>query len=106
MREHPHLTLQVPETTSMAKTKQFNKKRVSEFFARTKKYWIHKKFPYIKCRTDETELSSVHKLLKAYNSKHQMSAIPSGERGLTITCICEMNEACELIFKHSTVNDT
>lgn len=61
MREHLNLTLQVPETTSMAKTQYFNKKRVNEFFARTKKYWIYKKFPYIKCMTDETELSSVHK---------------------------------------------
>ncbi|XP_011860377.1 PREDICTED: tigger transposable element-derived protein 6-like, partial [Vollenhovia emeryi] len=113
MKEHPTLSLRVPEPTSMARSKGFNKERVNEFFDKYEEILDRYKFAAHQIyNMDETALSTVHKPSKvvAQKGKHQVGAITSGERGLTTTGICAMNAAGEfippmLIFKRSRLND-
>lgn len=113
MKEHPTLSLRVPEPTSMARSKGFNKERVNDFFNKyeeildTYKFAAHQIY-----NIDETALSTVHKPSKVISQKgkHQVGAITSGERGLTTTGICAMNAVGDfvppmLIFKRSRLND-
>lgn len=113
MKEHPNLSLRVPEPTSMARSKGFNKERVNEFFDKYEEIIDKYKFAAHQIyNMDETAISTVHKPSKviAQKGKHQVGATTSGERGLTTTCICAMNAAGEfippmLIFKRSRLND-
>ncbi|XP_025829080.1 uncharacterized protein LOC112904074 [Agrilus planipennis] len=100
MKEHPILSLRVPEPTSMARSKGFNKERVNEFFDKYEGILEQHKFTADKVyNVDETALSTVHKPSKviAQKGKHQVGALTSGERGLTTTCVCAMNAAGEYI---------
>lgn len=97
MKEHPILSLRVPEPTSMARRKGFNKERVNEFFDKYEEILEKSKFTADKVyNVDETALSTVHKPSKviAQKGKHQVGA---RERGLTTTCVCVMNAAGEYI---------
>lgn len=113
MKEHPDLSLRVPEPTSMARSKGFNKERVNDFFDKYEEILDKYKFAAHEIyNMDETALSTVHKPSKviAQKGKHQVGAVTSGERGLTTTCVCAMNAAGEylppmLIFKRSRLND-
>lgn len=113
MKQHPTLSLRVPEATSMARSKGFNKDRVNEFFDKYEEILDKHKFTADQIyNVDETALSTVHKPSKviAQKGKHQVGAITSGERGLTTTAVCAMNAAGEfippmLIFKRSRMND-
>lgn len=61
MKEHPTLPLRVPEATSIARSKGFNKERVSDFFDRYEKNLeLHKLSADRIYNMDETSLSTVH----------------------------------------------
>lgn len=113
MKDNPCLSLRIPEATSIARAKAFNKECVYKFFDKYESILDEYKFTANQIyNVDETGLSTVHKPSKiiAQKGKHQVGAITSGERGLTTTCICSMNAAGEfvppmVIFKRVRMND-
>ncbi|KAK2577099.1 hypothetical protein KPH14_006266 [Odynerus spinipes] len=113
LKNHPEISLRIPESTSMSRCKGFNKKTVMEFFDKYEVLLDEGKFSAQQIyNVDETGLSTVHKPSKilALKSKHQVGAVTSGERGMDTTCICCMNAADEfippmLIYKRKRMTD-
>lgn len=113
MKNHPEIALRMPEPTSMARCKGFNKNIVSEFFDKYEKILDDFQFgPNEIFNMDETGLNTVHKPAKilALKGKHQVGAVTSGERGINTTCVCCMNASGDfippmLIFKRKRMTD-
>lgn len=113
MRDHPEISLRMPESTSMARCRGFNKQRVMDFFDKYEDILDKEKLlPNQVYNVDESGLSTVHKPSKilAKKGKHQVGAVTSGERGTNTTCVCCMNAAGEyippmLIFKRKRMTD-
>lgn len=73
IKDHP--TLRIPEATSMAGNKEFNKERVTEFFDKYEQILDEYKFTTDQIyNVDETALSTVYKPPKviAQKGKHQI----------------------------------
>ncbi|KAF2905720.1 hypothetical protein ILUMI_00457 [Ignelater luminosus] len=89
---HQNITLRQPESTSMARAKEFNKKRIKEFFDILEKICEDSKLDATRIlNVGESGYSTVQKKnrkILAQKGKHQAGVISSGERDMDATAVC------------------
>lgn len=90
-KRHPDLSLRVPESTSAARARAFNKPVVSKFFGLLKELFQKYNFPPHRVfNVDETSVSTVpgkNSKTFAKKGRKQVARVTSAERGVSATAV-------------------
>ena len=96
MSRQPHLSLRVPQPTSLSRAVGFNRPKVEAFYEVYKSALEKQKFgPNSIWNMDESGITNVQKPVKiiATKGQRQIGKMTSGERGTTVTVMCAMSAA-------------